>query len=82
MQEGPLFCMCETIVSAKQCPALVAVENGQYLSAKMDNYHFEDDVTLQCNDGYQVTGSTSTSAVSRCTADGTWDVLHTCEGQI
>jgi hypothetical protein len=74
--------MCETIVSAKQCSELKTVENGQYLSPKMDNYHFEDNVTLQCNDGYQVTDLTSTSAVSRCTANGTWDVLHTCEGQI
>lgn len=59
-----------------------SVQNGQYLTRNLDNFHFGDQVTLQCNDGYQVKGSSSVSTVSRCKEDGKWDVLNTCEGII
>ncbi|XP_053393501.1 sushi, von Willebrand factor type A, EGF and pentraxin domain-containing protein 1-like isoform X8 [Mercenaria mercenaria] len=67
-----------------QCPTLPQVSNGKYLTNKDSNFHFEDTITLQCADGYQVnkTGILRiTFFVSTCKNDGTWDELYSCEAR-
>ncbi|XP_053393488.1 uncharacterized protein LOC123564875 isoform X1 [Mercenaria mercenaria] len=83
LRRGDRYLVNHTCVRV-QCPTLPPVSNGKYLTNRDSNLYFEDTVTLQCADGYQVnkTGlSGTTSFVSSCKNDGTWDELYSCEAR-
>ncbi|KAH3747215.1 hypothetical protein DPMN_181637 [Dreissena polymorpha] len=66
-------------VSAKQCPSLPPLANGQYLT-KDTVFHYNDSVEVHCNDGYFLTGRSSTDATIECQDNGRWNETLTCQG--
>lgn len=69
-------------ISAKQCPVLKDIENGLYLTRRAQ-FHFGDSVTLQCMDGYYITGwpETTVNQAVECTDTGVWSHNLTCSGE-
>ena len=56
------------------------VDNAE-LDPDDDTFEYEDTVLVTCDDGYVLSGGTSTTATATCTACGTWDAIPSCSGK-
>jgi len=65
--------------TAYRCPSLTTVANGVYLTNQA-MFHYRDNVTLQCMDGYYITEymETTVSETTMCNSDGVWTKNLTC----
>ncbi|XP_052236179.1 CUB and sushi domain-containing protein 1-like [Dreissena polymorpha] len=76
---GDVYLIGHTCVP-KQCPSLPPLANGQYLT-KDTVFHYNDSVEVHCNDGYFLTGRSSTDATIECQDNGRWNETLTCQAR-
>ena len=65
--------------TAYRCPSLTTVANGVYLT-NQTMFHYRDNVTLHCMDGYYITEhmETTVSETTLCNSAGVWTKNLTC----